>query len=113
MYGTRDAAAIWGETWAEHLRKNGYSIGKANPAFFHDKLARGFCHGDDFCVLASRRKLEAFEKMLGSEYDIKRVGIVGYGNEEKELQVLDRTVRVVDAGGLVELEADTRHVPRA
>ena len=70
MYGTRDAASTWMETWAAHLKAKGFSSGKANPSFFR------FCHGDDFCAIGAKNHFEAFEKILQEAYDIKRVGII-------------------------------------
>ena len=34
MYGTRDAASIWGDTWSEVLKDGSMNVGTACPAFF-------------------------------------------------------------------------------
>ena len=34
MYGTRDAASIWRDTWAEVLKDGSMKVGTACPAFF-------------------------------------------------------------------------------
>ena len=52
------------------------------------------------------------EEILQEAYDIKRVGIIGFGQDQKELEVLNRTVRVRDDRDWIELEADSRHVKR-
>ena len=53
MYGTRDAASIWGETWSEVLEESSMKVGVACPGFFcsHGGELKGLCHGDDFCVV--------------------------------------------------------------
>jgi len=113
MYGLRDASAIWAETWAGHLSSQGYAIGKGNPSLFHDQHRTGFCHGDDFVVLGSKKKLLDFEQMLQKEYDIKRVGMIGFGDGvEKEMPILNRIVRVVDEKNWIELETDARLIER-
>ena len=58
MYGTRDAASIWVDTWSEVLKDGSMTVGTACPAFFcsHDGDLKGLCHGDDFCVVARRCK---------------------------------------------------------
>ena len=51
MYGTRDAASIWGNTWSDVLKKSSMKVGSACPAFFCscDGDLKKLCHGDDFC----------------------------------------------------------------
>ena len=62
MYGTRDAASIWGDTWSEVLKDGSMKVGTAFPAFFcsRDGDLKGLCHGDDFCVVARRKQLQNF-----------------------------------------------------
>jgi len=113
MYGVRDASSIWLETWGAYLTTKGFIIGRANPALFHDKKSKGFCHGDDFVVLASRKKLEEFGRILEAEYEVKCQGIIGYGDgAQKEVAILNRVVRVVDSLRRTELEPDKRLVER-
>ena len=113
MYGTEDAASIWHDTWAEHVEKNGYTCGSACPALFQGKGSRGLCHGDDFAVVASRANLLKFEAMLKEAFDIKRIGILGFGADcDEELSVLKRTLRINRDGGWIELEAHEKHVKK-
>jgi len=113
MYGVRDASSIWLETWGTYLATKGFAVGRANPALFHDAKCQGFCHGDDFAVLASKAKLEQFGRILAAEYEVKCTGIIGYGDEmAKEVAILNRVVRVVDSLSRVELEPDKRLVDR-
>ena len=60
IYGTRDAASIWGDTWSEVLKGGSMKVGTACPAFFcsHDGDLKGLCRGDDFCVVARRTQLQ-------------------------------------------------------
>ena len=66
MYGTRDAASIWGDTWSDVLKESSMKVGTACPAFFCscDGDLRGLCHGDDFCVVARQKQLQTFAKVL-------------------------------------------------
>ena len=34
MYGTRDVASIWGDTWSDVLQESSMKVGTACPAFF-------------------------------------------------------------------------------
>ena len=72
MYGTRDAASIWRDTWAEVLEDGFMKDGTACPAFFcsHDGDLRGLCHGDDFCVVALRKQLQTFGKMVEKRFEV-------------------------------------------
>ena len=112
MYGVRDASSVWLETWNDHLRNNGFSVGRANPALSHDDERKGFCHGDDLCVLGSRKALLDFDAILKKAFDVKCMGVIGYAEDQKEVQVLNRTIRVVSDKGHVELEPDSRLVKK-
>ena len=54
MYGTRDAASIWGDVGSDVLKESSMKVGSACPAFFCscDGDLKGLCNGDDFCVVA-------------------------------------------------------------
>jgi len=57
--------------------------------------------------------LGAFGRVLESAFDVKLTGLIGFGDGlSKELEILSRTVRVVDAEGWIELEPDKRLVSR-
>ena len=76
MYGTRDAASIWGDTWSELLKDGSMNVGTACPAFFcsHDGDLKGLCHGDDFCVVARRKQLQIFGEVLEKRFEVKHTG---------------------------------------
>ena len=64
MYGTRDAASIWGDTWSDVLKESSMKVGTACPAFFCscDGDVKGLCHGDDLCVVARQKQLQTLWK---------------------------------------------------
>ena len=86
-------------------------IGKSNRSVFGDKYRRGLCHGDDFPVVASRRRLTEFGKLLESKFDVRMSGMIGFGEGlDKSLKMLNGNVRVNDEADCMELEADSKHV---
>ena len=66
MYGTRDAASIWRDTWSDVLKESSMRVGTACPAFFFscDGDLKGLYHGDDFCVVARQKQLQTYGKVL-------------------------------------------------
>ena len=116
MYGTRDAASIWGDTWSDVLKESSMKVGTAWPAFFCscDGDPKGLCHGDDFCVVARQKQLQTFGKVLEERIEVKQTGHIGFGvNDEKELKILDRTVKIDVLNDEMTLEADTNLVENA
>ena len=76
-----------------------------------DTYRRGLCHGGDFLVVASRKRLDSFGKLLESKFDVRGSEVVGFGSGvSKMLKMLNRSVKVNDAEDCVELEADEKHV---
>ena len=91
MYGTRDAASIWGDTWSDVLKESSMKVGTACPAFFCscDGDLKGLCHGDDFCVVARQKQLQTCGKVLAKRFEVKQTGHIGFGvNDEKQLKIL-------------------------
>ena len=116
MYGTGDAASIWGDTWSELLKDGSTKVGTACPAFFcnHDGDLKGLCHGDDFCVVARRKQLQIFGKVFEKRFEVKQTGHIGFGvNDEKELKILNRTILIDVLNDEMTLEADTKLVEGA
>ena len=112
MYGTQDASNAWQKLWGEHLRNNGFELGASNPALYRSELVNEFCHGDDFVTAAAEDQIEVFGKMLQEKFGTRRIGMIGAAKHlDKELEVLHRSVRVINAE-LMEIEADQKHVPR-
>ena len=111
MYGTQDAARIWGETWIPSLEQHGIEVGLLNRFVFGNDYLRGLCHGDDFLVVASQKQLDEFGKILMSKFDVKQAGLIGFGpGKDKEINMLNRTIRIDDESECVELEPDAKHI---
>ena len=116
MYGTRDAASTWRDTWSDVLKEISMKVGTACPAFFCscDGDLKGLCHGDDFCVVARQKQLQTFGKVLEKRLEVKQTGHIGFGvNDEKELKILNRTIKIDVLNDEMTLEADTKLVENA
>ena len=114
MYGTQDASNAWQKLWGEHLRSNGFELGASNPPLHKSELVNGSCHGDDFVTAAAEDQIESIGKLLHEKFDTRCIGMVGAAEHvDRELDVLHRTVRVIDHinSDLMEIEADQKPVP--
>ena len=93
----QDASNAWQKLWGEHFRSDGFELGASNPALYRSELVNGFCHGDDFCDCSSRRSNRDLWKMLQEKFDTRRIGMIGAAKHlDKELEVLHRSVRVIN-----------------
>ena len=111
MYGTNDAANIWGETWPKHLKSKGIDVGKANRALFRSAKLKGLCHGDDFVVKGPPDALKEFEDFLAEAFDLRPVKKAGFGaGLDKVLCILNRAVTFDDEHKRITLEADRKHL---
>ena len=91
-------------------------VGTACPASFCscDGDPKGLCHGDDFCVVARQKQLQTFGKVLEKRFAVKQTGHIGFGvNYEKELKILNRTIKIDVLNDEMTLEADTKLVENA
>ena len=91
-------------------------VGTACPAFFCscDGDLKQLCHGDDFCVVARQKQLQTFGKVLEKRFEVKQTGHIGFGvNDEKELKILNRTIKIDVLNDEMTLEADTKLVENA
>ena len=116
MYGTRDAASIWGDTWSDVLKESSMKVGTACTAFFCncDGDLKGLCHGDDFCVVARQKQLQTFGKVLEKRFEVKQTSHIGFGaNDKKELKNLNRTIKSDVLNDEMTLEDDTKLVEGA
>ena len=74
----------------------------------------GSCHGDDFCVVASQKQLQIFEKVLEKQFEVKQTGHIGFSaSDAKELKILNRTIKIDVLNDEMTLEADTKLVENA
>ena len=89
------------------------NVGTACQAFFcgHDGDLKGLCHGDDFCVVAGRKHLQIFSKVLEKRFEVKQNGHIGFSaSDAKELKILNRTIKIDVLNDEMTLEADTKLV---
>ena len=109
VYGTRDAGAIWEDTYRECLESSGFASGKASPCVFYNAEhdISTVVHGDDFTSLGSDAALTWMETQMAKSFELQLRGRLGIGCEG-ELRILNRIVRVNSTG--LEYEADPRHV---
>jgi hypothetical protein len=110
LYGTRDAASNWEREYTETFQNMGLKQGLSSPCIFRseEEDITVVVHGDDFTVLSDEIGIEKVRRAMESKYRIKMRGILGRGREdEKEIRLLNRIIRVTPAG--VEIEADQRH----
>ena len=109
-YGTRDAGAIWEETFAGALVAIGFERGAASACcFYHTaKDIAIVVHGDDFTALGEDEDLNWYESELSKYFELKIRGRVGpEASDDKEMRILNRILRI-DSEGL-KYEADPRH----
>ena len=55
--GTEDAAAVWQETWTDHVKENGSQMGSASSPLFAGPELLSLCHGDDFSRSDAKTKV--------------------------------------------------------
>ena len=71
-------------------------------------------HADDFCVVARQKQLQTFGKVLEKRLEVKQTDHIGFGaNDEKELKILNRTIKIDVVNDEMTLEADTKLVENA
>jgi len=111
MYGTKDAAQNWQETYSGHLKENEFEQRKANPCVFKN-INRNIItvvHGDDYISVARRKDIWWLKEKLENRFDMKTT-IVGNGSGEKQsVKVLNRIITKCQEG--YHYEADPKHVP--
>lgn len=109
LYGTRDAAANWQEEVAKAMKKMGFTQGIYNPCTYHHKTKKikTLVHGDDFVSTGPRSQLIWMEAELKKQFEIKTTRVSQHEEDQKEMRVLNRLIRVTDQGW--EYEGDQRH----
>ena len=101
VYGTRDAGAIWEETFRSVLESAGFTSGVASPCIFHhkDRNVTVVVHGDDFTSLGNDDNLDWFQKVMEAAFEIKVRGRLGIGCDgPNEIRILNRIVRITESG---------------
>ena len=81
------------------------------PRFLLEGDLKGLCHGDDFCVVARRKQLQIFGKVLEKRFEVKQTGHIGFSaSDTKELKILNRTIRIDVLNEEMTVEADKKIV---
>ena len=104
------------DTWSEVWKDGSMKVGTACPAFFCscDGDLKGLCHGDDFCVVARRKQLQIFGKVLEKRFEVRQTGHSGFSaSDAKELKILNRTIKIDVLNDEMKLEGDTKIVESA
>ena len=110
MYGTREAASRWTETYTKVLEDLGFRKGKASPCVFlhQSRQLRLVVHGDDFTTSGTRKELDLLEKQIAAQFEIKIRGRLGQREGcDREIKILNRIVRWTASG--ITYEADPQH----
>lgn len=109
--GTRDAGALWEDTWYSLPLELGFVRGVACPkCFWHpSKKISLVIHVDDFLALGEEDALRWYEHAVGLKFEIGDNCMLGLAdNDTKEARVLNRVLRITEHG--LGFEADPRHV---
>ena len=109
MYGTRDAALNWEETYVQALLGLGFVRAKYNPCVFHhkDKDTSVVVHGDDFTAAGPHAELRWLEKGLAKILETKATYLTEVGDKMK---VLGRDIVMTEDG--IHYTADEKHIRR-
>ena len=109
LYGFRDSAVNWEETYSGELVDGGCKKGKASPCLStHDRRGiRMLVHGDDFFASGPEGSSRWLKTLLSQRFEIK-AAIVGAREElSRTMTVLNRQISWGKDG--ITWEADTRH----
>jgi len=111
LYGTRDAAMNWADTYSRHLKEIGFMVGRGSPCNFYHPT-RGIAmtvHGDDFTSTGTEADLRWLDAQLKSKYELKTkyLGPTPHKGHLQELRILNRVISWTDRG--ITYEADPRH----
>ena len=73
LYGTRDAAQNWADTYTRLLKSLGFKVGMASPCNFHHptRCIALSVHGDDFTSTGPESSLRWLEAQLRTAYELK------------------------------------------
>ena len=108
VYGTRDAAQNWIETYTQFLTECGCVKGLGSSCNFQHK--NGFMitvHGDDFTVCGSTRNLKWLRTQFEKKFEITCQVLGPEQGQQQEVRILNRVLRWGSDG--IEYEADQRH----
>ena len=111
LYGTRDAAQNWAETYTALLKSLGFVVGMASPCNFHHPTRNisTSVHGDDFTSTGPEASLRWLDSQLRTAYELKTnyLGPHETRGHQKEVRVLNRVIQWTKDG--ITYEPDQRH----
>ena len=111
VYGTRDAGALWEDTYRAALEGMEFKSGVASPCIFSHADRDLVCvvHGDDFTTLENDDNINWYEAELAKHFELKLRGRLGCDCPgDNEIRILNRIIRITDRG--LEYETDPRYV---
>ena len=101
VYGTRDAGAIWEDTYRGALEDMGVTSGAASPCCFHHpkRNISVVVHGDEFTAIGLDADLDYYETELAKNFELKIHGRLGEGCKgDNQLRILNRIVTITASG---------------
>lgn len=112
LYGTRDAAYNWTQTYTKVLCESlGFEKGASSPSTFyhHQRQLKTVVHGDDFFTEGTPKELKQFDKDFKEHFEMKTeiLGPDAESGEVREVRFLNRVLTWNDQG--ISWEADPRH----
>ena len=95
MYGTRPAAASWGDELRKGLISCNLTVGTVPRCCFHNELrsVAGTAHGDDIFVAGPRQDIAKMGATLKKRWETRDQMIGPKPDDQKELRTLKRTLR--------------------
>ena len=100
LYGTRDAAKGWQETFSFHLESIGFVRGRGHPSvFWHpERSIKSLVHGDDYVSAADEASMTWMKVEFAKAYEIQ-IQKLGMGKDcQQDGKVLNRIIRCTDVG---------------
>ena len=95
LYGTRPAAASWGDELRKRLVSCSLTVGTVSRCCFHNELCSvgGTVHGDDMFVAGPRQEKAKMGATLKKRWETRDQMIGPKPDDQKELRILNRTLR--------------------
>ena len=108
--GTRKASASWGAKVTGTFEDAGVRVARIVPNFFIDDEHDGeaMVHGDDFLCEGDDEAIGRFDEVIMGNYEAKRMGKIGPGEQHREISFLNRRIVFVEGRGF-KIIPDPRH----
>ena len=108
LYGTRDAAFNWANTYSELLLVSGFERGRGSSYHFLD-LKKGLAvtvHGNNFTSYGTTADIAWLKGQFEGKFEVTTEVLGPEKNQAREIRVLHRILRRTDVG--IEYEPDQR-----